>query len=56
MIECLDEAIRPLVLIVPKVKYGDKNNKLMSIRIDDAKLLEKYRVIWANIEDLKLLN
>ena len=29
-----------------------KNNKLMSFRIDDQKLLEKYKVIWTNIEDL----
>ena len=45
----LDKAIRPLVLIMPKisgyvktfeVKVGDKykNNKLMSFRIDDEKL------------------
>ena len=29
-----------------------KNNKLMSFRIDDQKLLEKYKVIWTKIEDL----
>ena len=29
-----------------------KNNKLMSFRIDDQKLLEKYKAIWTNIEDL----
>ena len=45
-------SIRPLVLIMPKisgyvktfkVKEGDKNknNELMSFRIDDEKLLEK---------------
>ena len=34
-----------------KVKEGD--NKLMSFRIDDEKLLEKYKAIWTNIEDLK---
>ena len=49
-----DKAIRPLVLIMPKmsgyvktfkVKDGDKhkNNKLMSFCIDDEKLLEKYK-------------
>ena len=59
-----DKAIRPLVLIMPKmsgyvktfkVKDGDKdkNNKLMSFRIDDEKLLEKYKAIWTKIEDLK---
>ena len=48
-----DKAIRPLVLIMPKmsgyvktfkIKDGDKhkNNKLMSFCIDDEKLLEKY--------------
>ena len=53
----LDKAIGPLVLIMPKirgyvktfkVKEGDKNknNKLIiSFRIDDEKLLEKYKAI-----------
>ena len=38
-----------------KVKVGDKdkNNKLKSFRLDDEKLLEKYKAIWTNIEDLK---
>ena len=64
MIGSLDEAIRPLVLILPKmsgyvktfkVKDEDKykNNKLMSFGIDDEKLLEKYRSIWTKIKDLK---
>ena len=36
-----------------KVKDGDKDkNKLMSFRIDDEKLLEKYEAIRAKIEDL----
>ena len=30
-----------------------KNNKLMSLRIDDNKLSEKYKIIWRKIEDLK---
>ena len=58
------KAIRPLVLIMPKMsgyvrtskfKEGDKNksNKLMSFRIDDEKLLEKYKAIGAKIEYLK---
>ena len=34
-------------------KVEDKNNKLMSFRIDDEKLLEKFKVIWTKIEDLK---
>ena len=53
----LDKAIRPAVFIIPKmsgyaktskVKKGDKdkNNKLMSFRIGDEKLLEKYEAIW----------
>ena len=59
-----DKDIRPLGLIMPKmsgyvksfnVKDGDKvkSNKLMSFRIDDEKLLQKYKAIWTNIEDLK---
>ena len=34
-------------------KVEDKTNKLMSLRIDDEKLLEKYKAIWTRIEDLK---
>ena len=59
-----DKAIRPLVLIMPKlsgyvktfkVKEGDKNKneKLMSFRIEDEKLLKKCQTIWTKIEDLK---
>ena len=33
------------------VKEG--NNKFMSLRIDDEKLLEKYKTIWTKIENLK---
>ena len=38
-----------------KVKEGDKdkNNKLMSFRIGDEKLLEKHKAICTEIEDLK---
>ena len=38
-----------------EVKDGDKdkNNKLMSSRIHDEKLLEKCKAIWTKIEDLK---
>ena len=64
MIEYLGKTARPLVLVIPKmsgyvktfkVKDGDKdkNNKLMSFRIDDEKLLEKCKAIWTKIEDLK---
>ena len=51
-----DRAIRPLVLTISKmnryvktfkVKDGDKDkhNKLMFFRIDDEKLLQKYKAI-----------
>ena len=38
-----------------KVEEGDKdkNNKLMSLCINDEKLLEKYKANWTKIEDLK---
>ena len=55
-----DRAIKPLVLIIPKLsgyvktfKVEDKISKLMSFRIDDQKLLEKYKAIWTKIEDFK---
>ena len=58
LIGYLDKAIRPLVLIIPKMsgyvktfKVEDKINKLMSFCIDDEKLLEKYKAIWAKIAD-----
>ena len=62
LIGYLDKAIGPLVLIMPKmsgyvkifkVKDGDqdKNNKLMSFRIDNEQLLEQYKAIWTNVED-----
>ena len=43
------------MLGILKVKKGDKNknNQLMSFRIDDEKLLEKYKLIWTTIEDFK---
>ena len=63
LIGCSDKDIRPLVLVMPKMsgyiktfKVEDKNSKLMSSHIDDAKLLEKYKAIWTKIEDLKILN
>ena len=62
LIGYLDEVIRPLVLILPKTsglvktfkdKGGDKNkkNKLISLRLDDNKLLDKYKTICTKIED-----
>ena len=59
MIGYSDKAIRPLVLIMPKMSWYVKtfkiedNNKLISFCTDDEKLLEKYKVIWNKTEDLK---
>ena len=65
LIGYLNEVIRPLILILPKMsgyvktfkikdgdKDKDKNNKLISFCIDDDKLLEKYKTIWTKIEGL----
>ena len=57
LIGCLCEVLRPLVLILPKMRgcvktFKDKNNKLMSLRINDEQLLEKYGSICIKIEDL----
>ena len=56
----LDKDIRTLVLIMPKMtgyvkgfKVEDKINKWTSFRVDDWKLLEKYKAIWTKIENLK---
>ena len=38
---------------VKKFKVEDKNSKLMSFRIDDEKLSEKFIVIWTKIEDIQ---
>ena len=64
MIGYLDQAIRPLSLIMPKmsgyentfkIKDGnkDKNNKLMSFCVNDGNLLENYKAILTMTEDLK---
>ena len=59
MIRHLDEGIRPLVLIKLKIsgyvktfKVKEGYNKLMSFRIGDETLVEKYKAIWTKIEDL----
>ena len=39
-----------------KERDKDKNNKLIFFRIDNEKLLRKYKAIWTKIEDLKYLN
>ena len=65
--EYLDKVVRSLVLVLPKmsenvktlkVKEGDKvrNNKMMSFRIHDDKLLEEYNTIGTKIEDNIELN
>ena len=62
-----DKAIRPLILIMPKMsgyvktfKVKDwnknKNNKLMSFCIDDENLLEKFKTFRNKSEDSKILN
>ena len=38
-----------------EVKDEDKNNKLMSFRINNDELSEKYKTIWTKIKDLKNL-
>ena len=63
LIGYLDKVMRPLVLIMPKmsgyvktfkVKDGDKdkNNKLKCFGMDNEKLLENYKALCTNIEDL----
>ena len=60
LIRYLDKTIRPLVLKMPKMsgqvwtfKVEEGNNKLIFFRINDEKLLEKYKAIQTKIEDLK---
>ena len=55
-----DKNIGPLVLTMPKIsgyvktfKVKEGNKKSISLRIDDEKLLGKYKDIWTKIEDLK---
>ena len=38
---------------VKTFKIEDKSNKVISFRIDDGKLLEKYKTTLTKIEDLK---
>ena len=54
----MDDLISPLILIRPRMSwyvttFKNENNKLMSFSIDDDKLLQKYKTIWTEIEDLK---
>ena len=61
-----DDFIRPIVLVLPKMSWyvqtfndndggkdKNKNNKLMALHIDDDKLLEKYKTICTETEDLQ---
>ena len=50
-----DNAKNKWIVKTFKVKDGDKDisYKLMFFRIDDKKLLEKYKAIWNKIEDFK---
>ena len=36
-----------------KERDEDKNNKLMSLRINNEKLFKKYQAIWTKVTDLK---
>ena len=38
-----------------KFKDGNKDNKLISFRINDEKLLKKYKTTWTKIADLKIV-
>ena len=58
MINYLDQVIRPLVVILPRISgyvnnFKNKNNKFMILCIYDDKLLQKYKTIWIKTEDLK---
>ena len=39
---------------VKTFKVTEGNNKLMPFRIDEKKLLEKYKAIWTMTEDLNI--
>ena len=60
LIGCLAKAIRPLVLIMPKISIYIKtftikdrdqyeSNKFMTFHIEDEKLVGKYKIIWTKI-------
>ena len=58
LINYLDQVIRPLVVILPRISgyvnnFKKKNNKFMILCIYDDKLLQKYKTIWIKTEELK---
>ena len=63
MIGYLDKTIRPLVLITPNMsgyvktfKVKEVNIKLIYFRIEDEKVLEKYKYIGLGLKIWKTLN
>ena len=62
MIGYLDKKYKTIILKMPKMngyiktfKVKEGNNKSMSLRIDDEKLLQRYKAISTKIEDLKII-
>ena len=60
LIGCLNKGVRPIFLMLLKMsgyvktfkdkcRDKNKNDKLMSLRLQDDKLLEKYKTIWTSI-------
>ena len=50
LLRYLDEVIRPLILILPKMieyvkTFKEKNNQLMALRVGDKNLIETYKTI-----------
>ena len=57
MVGYSEKTVRPLVLVMPKIsryiktfKVEDKKSKLIFLRIDDKKLLQKYKAIWTKLK------
>ena len=62
MIGYLDKKYKTIILKMPKMngyiktfKVKEGNNKSMSLRIDDEKLLQRYKAISTKTEDLKII-
>ena len=61
LIECLDEVIKPLILILPKIigyikTFIEKNNELMSFCMHEEKLLERIRVFGLRLKNLPVVD